>query len=109
MSGTAVDLAAVRDGPADGSGVASGRELLAFADVVMRGDAPAIESARADVERALGPRGVVDAAAVMAMFNVVDRVADATGIPIDEETRGFREGIGEELGMGHLRPEMRAR
>jgi len=43
------------------------------------------------------------------MFNVVDRVADSTGIPIDEGfTRDMRYEIGAELGMSHLAPEERA-
>ena len=49
-------------------------------------------------------------AAVITMFNVVDRVADATGIPIDEGfTRDVRYAVGAELGMSHLAPEERAR
>ena len=43
------------------------------------------------------------------MFNVVDRVADATGIAIDEGvTHHMRYAVGSELGMDHLAPEKRA-
>ena len=53
--------------------------------------------------------GVTDTAAVITMFNVVDRVADATGIPIDPGlARDMRYAIGSELGMEHLTPEERA-
>jgi hypothetical protein len=108
MSGAAVDLAAVNDGAVE-SGVASGAELLAFTDAVMARDAEATAGTRAAVEAQLGPAGVTDAAAVIAMFNVVDRVADATGIPIDEGVaRDMRYAVGIELGMGHLTPEERA-
>jgi len=90
--------------------VAHGAELLAFSDAVMQGDAQAVARSRDDLERAVGAAGVADAAAVIAMFNVVDRVADATGIPIDEEfAREARYAVGAELGMGHLSPEERAR
>ena len=108
MKGTEVDLSAVNDGGVD-SGVAFGAELLAFTDAVMARDAVAIEASRESLEKALGAEAVVDTAAVITMFNVVDRVADATGIPIDEGfTRDLRYAIGDELGMGHLAPEERS-
>jgi hypothetical protein len=41
--------------------------------------------------------------------NVVDRIADSTGIPIDEGfVRDMRYQVGSELGMDHLTPEERA-
>jgi hypothetical protein len=108
MSGTEVDLAAVNDGTVE-SGVAYGAELLAYTDAVMSRDAEAIAKTRDDLGAKVGDRGVVDTAAVISMFNVVDRVADATGIPIDDGfTRDLRYSIGAELGMDHLTPEKRA-
>jgi hypothetical protein len=75
----------------------------------MSRDAAATETTRTALEAALGAEGVVDTAAVITMFNVVDRIADATGIPIDEGfTRDLRYQIGSELGMDHLTPERRA-
>lgn len=101
-------MSAVKDGAAD-SGVAFGAELLAFTDAVMARKGAAIEATRKALEAGLGVEGVVDTAAVIAMFNVVDRVADATGIPIDDGfTRDLRYAIGSELGMDHLTPEERA-
>lgn len=108
MSGTEVDLAAVNDGAVE-SGVAYGAELLAYTDAVMSRDAEGIVKTRDELGAKIGPDGVVDTAAVIAMFNVVDRVADATGIPIDEGfTKDLRYSIGAELGMDHLTPEERA-
>jgi hypothetical protein len=34
---------------------------------------------------ALGPPGLVDAAGVVGLFNAIDRVADAIGIPLEPE------------------------
>lgn len=108
VRGAEVDLSVVA-GEAVDSGVAHGAELLAYADAVMGGDAAAIASTRDGLEQVLGLAGVSDTAAVIAMFNVVDRIADATGIPIDEEfARDVRYEIGSELGMSHLSPEERA-
>ena len=68
-----------------------------------------ISFAQAEIEKNLGAEGVVEAAAVVSMFNVADRVADATGIPIDEGmTHDMRYAVGSELGMDHFAPEMRA-
>ncbi len=108
MSGTAVDVQAVGDVRVD-SGVAHGAELLAFTDAVMNRDADAIVTTRDVVHARLGNAGVVDASAVIMMFNVVDRIADSTGIPIDDQmTRELRYQVGSELGMLHLTPEERA-
>ncbi len=93
----------------DDGGVRHGRRLLAFTEAVMTNDREAIEQSRNALEAAIGPAGIIDTAAVIAMFNVVDRVADSTGIPIDAASREFRYGVGQELGMTHLTPEARAR
>lgn len=118
LSGTEVDLSPVQgraseaSDPPDGrraAGIAHARELVAFADAVMAGDADALADARDALARVLGPSGVVDAAAVIAMFNVVDRVADAIGIPLDEgPTRALREAVGKEVGLEAFHPDLRA-
>jgi len=50
------------------------------------------------VVRTLGAAALVDAAAVAALFNGIDRVADATGIPLEDEkavsTAEIRAAIG---------------
>jgi len=108
MSGNEVDLSAVNDVEAE-SGVALGAELLAFTDAVMKRDADAIVRTRDVLYEQIGAEGVVEASGVILMFNVVDRVADSTGIPIDEGmTHDLRYQVGGELGMKHLAPEERA-
>jgi hypothetical protein len=46
----------------------------------------------------MGTDAMVDASAVASMFNAIDRVADSTGCPIDEDrlepTADFRESLG---------------
>lgn len=102
-----VDLARVRgEGEGDG-GVEHGQKLVAFVEAVMRDEPAAIATCRSALESEIGPAGIVDTAAVIAMFNVVDRIADATGIPLDQASADFRESLGSELGMAHLRPEAR--
>ena len=54
--------------------------------------------ARTVLLRTLGPEGLVDAAAVIGLFNAIDRVADATGIPLEAEktkaSADFRAALG---------------
>ena len=52
----------------------------------MLGDNDAkLARAREALMTALGPLGLVDAAGVVGLFNAIDRVADATGIPLEPE------------------------
>ena len=84
-------------------GVAHGASLVAFAEAVMGRDAAEIAATRDALAQAIGQQGVLDAAGVIAMFNVVDRIADATGIPVDEGPfKEVRYAVGGELGMAHL-------
>jgi hypothetical protein len=67
------------------SGVRHGRLLVEFAEAVLGGDDAVLSRGRAELMTALAPPGLVDAAAVVGLFNAIDRVADATGIPLEAE------------------------
>jgi hypothetical protein len=97
-SGADVDLNAVI-GTVDGDGgIANGAVLTRFAEEAVGQNKAALSAARSEVLAALGPAGLVDAAAIIATFNAIDRVADSTGIPIDEArlapTADFRDQLG---------------
>jgi len=64
-------------------GVSEGRLLVRFADAVLGEDEIALRRARDALAAGLGSPGLVDAAGVVGLFNAIDRVADATGIPLD--------------------------
>lgn len=84
MSGGAVDLTLVEgEGHGDG-GVSHGARLVAFTEAVMSSDRQALARERAELRARLSDAAFVDVCAVIGFFNVVDRVADATGIPLDE-------------------------
>jgi hypothetical protein len=76
--------------------VAQAALLLGFADAVIANDA--IDVQRARVAAALGEPAMIDAAAVIAGFDGITRIADATGIPIEpakaEQTADFRTELG---------------
>jgi alkylhydroperoxidase family enzyme len=92
------DLGAVTGVTAGDAGVPDGRLLVEFAEAVLGEDEAALRAVRARLRAALGPQGLVDAAAVVGLFNAIDRVADATGIPLEpdkaEASADFRTVLG---------------
>jgi len=83
-TGQAYDLSAIHGDASDSGGVAAGRELLAFADALLGDDEPALSKARGELRQAVGDEGLVDTAGVAATFNAIDRIADATAIPLED-------------------------
>lgn len=84
-------------GASDG-GIAHGAVLMGFTDAVVAADKAALAGLRAEIEDAMGAEALVDAAAVAAIFEGLDRVADATGITLEDwkarSTADFRALIG---------------
>ena len=70
-------------GDGDG-GIPHGGKLIEFAEAVIGPDPERLATARGALLQTLGPAALVDAAAVVANFNAIDRVADATGTPVDD-------------------------
>ena len=79
------------------SGVPAGAVLAAFAEAIVTG-ADILPQARSAVVAALGEAAMIDACAVVAGFNGITRIADATGIPLEsakaDETRAWRGALG---------------
>ena len=86
MHGAQVELSAVNAPTGRDRGVAHGARLLAFTDAVMGADDGALARARRALRAVLSGEAFVDTCAVVGAFNVVDRIADATGIPLDAGT-----------------------
>ena len=68
---------------AESCGVPHARALLALADASIVGSDESLESARGRILSELGPEALADAAAVVANFQRMNRISDATGIPLD--------------------------
>jgi len=89
-------LTAGVDGAA--SGIPHGDLLVAFAEAVTLADEAAITEARTALQAAMGDAALVDAAGIIGMFNGLDRVADATGAPLEDwkaaDTAGMRAALG---------------
>ena len=96
--GSAVNLSSVVDGQTE-SGVPHGAVLIAFSDAVLGNDEAALESARSHVLQDLGPQALIDAAAIVATFQQMDRIADGTGIPLDEFVVEPTQDLRAEIGL----------
>jgi hypothetical protein len=71
--------------------------LVALVDAALGDDMAALQKARAAARRDLGDAAFVDACAAIASFNAVVKLADGTGIPIEdwkvERTRDIRRAL----------------
>ena len=76
-----LDIRAIADDRFD-SGVPGGQVILPFVDAVMTGNESGQQSARSAIVDELGPESLVDAAGVYANFQMMNRVAEGTGIPV---------------------------
>jgi D-serine deaminase-like pyridoxal phosphate-dependent protein len=83
-TGHTFDLHAVTEGTTTvRSGVAHEETLVALAEAMVSDDELALATARARILAELGPQALVDAAGVASNFERMVRIADATGIPLD--------------------------
>jgi hypothetical protein len=101
-SSTEYELTAVMRGLAD-SGVPHGALLTRFVDAVLGNDANALSLVRFDVRQVLGDAAFVDACATVASFNAVVKIADGTGIPLEDWKEARTEDIRASLGIDALR------
>jgi len=102
MVGQAVDLSAVTETAAGDAGVEYGARLLAFTDGAMGEDDALLDRERRALRAVLSPDAFVDACALVAAFNVVDRIADATGIPLDPMLHAASGEVRAELGLARF-------
>ena len=91
-----VDAVTQSDGDA---GVPHGDYLRRLVEATIRGEWISLAQLRGDAEAAMGTQQVVDALAVAAAFNGITRVADATGIPLDEEAAQATESMRQATGI----------
>lgn len=80
-------------------GVEAGTELRAFADAVLSAEPDDIKEARSRLIEKLGEPATVDAAAVVGNFQRMVRIADSTGIPLDEPVLMVSQSIRKDLGI----------
>ena len=82
----------------DVEAVANADLLSEFAEAFYE-DAEALAGSRARVLAKMGPGCLVDAAATVAIFNAVVRIADSTGIPLEDAKAEMSADIRGNLGI----------
>jgi hypothetical protein len=98
------DAAAITAGSGGAAtGVPHGEELLAFAEAVVGRDVDRITEARETLRLVAGQRAVVDTAGVIANFHRMTRVADGSGIPLDERMMVASADLRATLGIDDFR------
>jgi hypothetical protein len=102
VEGAEIDLAAVNGEGGDDGGVVHGAALVAFVEAVMGDTDDSLDSAREALRGRLSPEAFVDACAVVGAFNVVDRIADSTGIPLDDALATMSSEVRSELGLARF-------
>jgi len=96
--GEAYDLSLLTGAKGDGN-IPHGALLVAFAEAVLGSDDRRLADIREAIRVEMGDAALVDAAAIVATFNAIDRVADATGIPIEDGRAGSTADIRATLGI----------
>ena len=80
-------------------GVPHGRWLRALTEATIHGDWLGLAEIRPQAEEAMGHQQTLDALTVAAAFNGITRVADATGIPLDQNTADTTGDMREQTGI----------
>ena len=89
--------------PAVRTGIPGGNALLRFVDTVLQRVDVSLDRAHADVVDELGPESLVDAASVFGNFQMMNRVAEGTGIPVAAIAVEREAGLIATLGLLDLR------
>ena len=97
-TGDDYDLTAILSDRATDGGVVAGAALAAYADAFFEGG-NGFAAARDRLRAEVGEEASVDAAATLAIFNAVVRIADATGIPLEEAKAELSADIRDDLGL----------
>jgi len=117
MHGNSVDLKALINGQQTVNGVLHSEELLRFVDAVLNvqsaaepantvtaeSHTEALDQARATLRQVLTDAAFVDVCATVASFNAVVKVADGTGIPLEDQKAEKTAQLRAELQIDQLR------
>ncbi len=105
QTGHEYNLQDVMDGDFGKSGLPKGDILNAFVEAIIERDLSKISVARSAIISSMGIKALVDSAATVAAFNAYPRMADATGIPLEDNKKEMTSEMRKEFGMERLRFE----
>ena len=77
--------------------------LIAFADAIVAADDNMLQPTRHGVLETMGPEAMIDAAGVASNFERMVRIADATGIDLDERMAKASQEVREALDLEQFR------
>ena len=92
-------LSAILGEKGDESGIPNAGVLIELAEAVLDPDEARLAAARDAVASGMSPEALADAAGVAALFNAIDRVADATGIPLEDDKAEMTAADRAKLGI----------
>jgi hypothetical protein len=92
------DLRLLTGAAGDGN-IPHGALLVSFAEAVLGRDEARLSAVRSGIRDRMGAAALVDAAAIVATFNAIDRVADSTGIPIEDGKAAATADVRAALGI----------
>ena len=103
IEGNAADLHAVTEGEAATADIEGGSELVRLVEGSLQPElADQLSARRQEVIDKLGEQALVDAAAVVGNFQRMTRIADGTGIPLDDMMMALTANFREELGLNRF-------
>jgi len=97
--GKDADINVITDDSLGDGGIEHGRLIIDLVDAVLDEPDGDPSAARERLKEAAGAGLVVEAGAVLGIFHLNDRVADACGVPLDEFGIELRRAVGEQLGL----------
>ena len=83
-------------------GVHGGDALLRFVETVLGRSETSLGDVHESIVSDLGPEALVDAAAVLGNFEMMNRVAEGSGIPIPQQAIEYEADMVEQLGLLEL-------
>jgi len=98
-AGQGVDLRTVAGVVDTPSGIPHDKLMMSFAEAVVLQQRKTADLLRPQLIDALGRQGFVDACAIIAVFHGFTRVADATGIDVDDTRAETAKFVHTELGV----------
>ena len=102
--GYRLDHASIAD-PSIPIGVPGGNTLLLFVDAAMGRPGHSLTVSHSAIIRELGPEALVDAAAVFGNFEMMNRIAEGTGIPITNQMLEREQQLVTDLDLHSLMKE----
>lgn len=93
-----LDYTAIAD-PSVPLGVPGGNSLMQLVDATIAGTTRTLSDAHEQIVDELGPEALLDAAAVFGNFEMMNRIAEGTGIPLTRRLANREHTLISDLGL----------